>query len=186
MSWNSHVPALEHEDKQLKAVIFPVHLNFDCCSIQKPWPTRDPRSCNAGGHGPWELRGSLSFATVVSWRATYIEHCPEMGKIHFRLRLTDLQGRSPPWEANSFSAGQENPLILRILKVHYPKQYLRTPWSRELLEKLTGSQLVKKFTTFYGTRWFIPHSQVPTTTCPYPEPARSTPYPHTPLHEDPS
>jgi len=29
--------------------------------------------------------------------------------------------------------------------------YLRTPWSRVLLEKLTGSQLVKKFPAFYGT-----------------------------------
>ena len=30
--------------------------------------------------------------------------------------------------------------------------YLPTPWSRVLLEKLTGSQLVKKFSIFYGTR----------------------------------
>jgi len=28
---------------------------------------------------------------------------------------------------------------------------LHTPWSRILLEKLTGSQLVKKFPSFYGT-----------------------------------
>jgi len=33
--------------------------------------------------------------------------------------------------------------------------YLLTPWSRVLLEKLTGLQLVKKFTAFYGTRRFI-------------------------------
>ena len=32
---------------------------------------------------------------------------------------------------------------------------LLTPWSRVLLEKLTGSQLVKKFPAFYGTRKFI-------------------------------
>jgi hypothetical protein len=30
-----------------------------------------------------------------------------------------------------------------------------TPWSRGLLEKLTVSQLVKKFPAFYGTRRFI-------------------------------
>jgi hypothetical protein len=30
-----------------------------------------------------------------------------------------------------------------------------TPWSRVLPEKLTGSQLVKKFPAFYGTRKFI-------------------------------
>ena len=29
----------------------------------------------------------------------------------------------------------------------------------------------------------LPHSQVPAT-CPYPEPARSSPYPHNSLHED--
>ena len=33
--------------------------------------------------------------------------------------------------------------------------YFITPWSRVLLEKLTGSQLVKKFPAFYGTRKFI-------------------------------
>jgi len=34
-------------------------------------------------------------------------------------------------------------------------EYLLTPWSRLLLEKLAGSQLVKKFPAFYGTRRFI-------------------------------
>jgi hypothetical protein len=33
--------------------------------------------------------------------------------------------------------------------------YLLTPWSRVLLDKLTNSQLVTKFPTFYGTRRFI-------------------------------
>ena len=33
--------------------------------------------------------------------------------------------------------------------------YSITPWSWALLEKLTGSHLVKKFPTFYGTRKFI-------------------------------
>jgi hypothetical protein len=33
--------------------------------------------------------------------------------------------------------------------------YLLTPWSRDLLENLTGSQLLKKFPAFYGTRRFI-------------------------------
>jgi len=30
-----------------------------------------------------------------------------------------------------------------------------TPWSKVLLEKLTGVQLAKKFLAFYGTRMFI-------------------------------
>ena len=32
---------------------------------------------------------------------------------------------------------------------------LLTPWSRVLLEKLTGFQLIKKFPAFHGTRRFI-------------------------------
>jgi len=32
---------------------------------------------------------------------------------------------------------------------------LLTPWSRVLLEKLTGLQLVKKFLAFYGNRMFV-------------------------------
>jgi len=37
----------------------------------------------------------------------------------------------------------------------YLINYLITPWSRDLLEKLTGFQLSKKFPAFYGTRNFI-------------------------------
>jgi len=33
--------------------------------------------------------------------------------------------------------------------------YLLSSWGRDLLEKLTGSELVKKFLAFYGTRKFI-------------------------------
>jgi len=33
--------------------------------------------------------------------------------------------------------------------------YLLTPWSRVFLEKLTGSQLVKKLPVFYGIPSFI-------------------------------
>jgi len=33
--------------------------------------------------------------------------------------------------------------------------YLLTPWSRVFLEKLTGSQLLKKFPAFCKTRRFI-------------------------------
>ena len=60
---------------------------------------------------------------------------------------------------------------------------LLTSWSRVHLERLIGSQLVKKFPTFYGTRKFITASKVPAT-CPYPEPSRSSPCPHIPFPED--
>ena len=58
---------------------------------------------------------------------------------------------------------------------------LFTAWSRILLEKLTGSQLVKKFPALYGTRMFF--TPFTSATCPYPESARSNPYPHVPLPE---
>jgi hypothetical protein len=37
----------------------------------------------------------------------------------------------------------------------YLLTYILIPWSRVLLGKLTGLQLVKKFPAFYGTRRFI-------------------------------
>jgi hypothetical protein len=44
-----------------------------------------------------------------------------------------------------------------------------TLWSRVLLVKLAGSQLVKKFPAFYGIRRFIT-AFTRAATCPYPEP----------------
>ena len=58
--------------------------------------------------------------------------------------------------------------------------YLLTPWSRVHLEELTVSKLVKKFPHFMKPEVSLQHSQMPTT-CPYPEPHRSSPYPHIPL-----
>ena len=50
----------------------------------------------------------------------------------------------------------------------YLLNYLLTPWSRVPLEKLTGSQLVKKFPHFMEPEDSFPHSQVHAS-CPYPE-----------------
>jgi hypothetical protein len=47
---------------------------------------------------------------------------------------------------------------------------LLTAWSRVLLEQLTGSQLIKKFSAFYGSRKFVYK-------CPYLEPDQSNPEP---------
>jgi len=49
-----------------------------------------------------------------------------------------------------WGGGEGGKLITAIYT--YLLTYLLTPCSRVLLEKLTGSQLVKKFLTFYGTR----------------------------------
>jgi hypothetical protein len=53
--------------------------------------------------------------------------------------------------------------------------FLRTLWSRVLLEKLRGSHLVKKFSAFYGIRRFNPASQEPAA-CSYPKPYQYSPY----------
>ena len=53
---------------------------------------------------------------------------------------------------------QCHPCKISNLVFHHPlfyiEYYLPAPWSR-VLQKLTGSQLVKKFHAFYGTRRFI-------------------------------
>ena len=59
------------------------------------------------------------------------------------------------------------------------------PWSRVLLEKLTGSTLVRSSPHFMEPAGSLPNSQVPVT-CPYQEPDRSSPCPHIPLPEYPS
>jgi hypothetical protein len=70
-----------------------------------------------------------------------------------------------PSEADSLSANQKLFRLLWKWNVHY-RVYnsalymlrncysILTPWSRVLLEKLTGAQIVKKFPTFYGNRRF--------------------------------
>jgi hypothetical protein len=58
--------------------------------------------------------------------------------------------------------------------------YLFTPWSKVLLEKLTGFAASQEIPRIYGTRKFI------TATCPYPEPAPSSPHNPLTLPEDPS
>ena len=72
-----------------------------------------------------------------------------------------------------------------LLTLLYLLTYLLTPSSRVLLEKLTGSQPLKKFPALYGTRRFIT-AFISASPSPYPEPARSSPFPYISLHEDPS
>jgi hypothetical protein len=51
-----------------------------------------------------------------------------------------------------------------------------------LLENLTVSQVVKKFSAFYGTQSFI-NTFTSARNCPYPETARSSSRPHNPIPE---
>ena len=56
---------------------------------------------------------------------------------------------------------QNHKLNLLIYLFNYLLTYLLTPWSRVLLEKITGFQLVKKFPAFCGTRRFRIHKYPP-------------------------
>ena len=60
-------------------------------------------------------------------------------------------------------------IVLLFCIVRTILTYLIIPWSRVLLEKLTGSQLVKKSPVFYGTRRFIAANPTPdqSSPCPY-------------------
>jgi hypothetical protein len=64
-------------------------------------------------------------------------------------------------------------------RVHWTYTYLLTPWSTVLLEKLTGSQSVKKFPAFME-----PEDSQVRATCLYPKPDQSSPCPHIPLPEE--
>jgi hypothetical protein len=64
--------------------------------------------------------------------------------------------------------------------------YLLTPWSRVLLEKLTGFQLVKESPHFvWNLKVHYRIHNSTSITCPYPEADRSSPCHHIPLPEDP-
>ena len=62
--------------------------------------------------------------------------------------------------------------------------YLLASWSRALFEKLPVLSQSRNSPHFIEPESSLPHSQVPAT-CPYPEPAQSSPYPQILLPEDP-
>jgi len=71
------------------------------------------------------------------------------------------------------------PLHANLHFVHYEETVetfysVLTSWSRILLEKLAGSQLVNTFPTFHGTQRFIT-SWTKAATCPSPEPVQANP-----------
>jgi len=60
----------------------------------------------------------------------------------------------------------------------YLLTYFINPWSRALLERVSGFQVFSKlriFSHFMEPEVSLPHSQVPAV-CPYPEPPRSSPF----------
>ena len=70
--------------------------------------------------------------------------CADAGRYSNSATQTHTQGWGGGWWA---ATGPPSPTYLIT--------YLLTPWSRVLHEKLKGSQVIKKFPAFYGTRTSI-------------------------------
>ena len=72
--------------------------------------------------------------------------------MHAKVWNTPMQRFSP---SVRLSGRMYSSTAKTIVLLTYLLTYLLTPWSRVTLEKLTGSQLVKKLPAFYGIRRFI-------------------------------
>ena len=93
-------------------------------------------------------------------RETHIGHCPTVSTTLGLCLWECLFHSFPSLQILGFSSLCACAIIslLALCSRHSLSLTLwnrNTPWSRALLEKLTGSQLVKKFPAFYGTRRFI-------------------------------
>jgi hypothetical protein len=81
-------------------------------------------------------------------------------------RALSMGTKQPVWEAD------QSPPTYDMFQVgNSILTYLLTPWSRALLEKLTGSQ------HFIESEGSLPHSRV-SATCPHSQPDQSSPCPH--------
>ena len=89
---------------------------------------------------PRRLKFEPTFRNTIPKRRSTKLHTPEN---HPKVRI---QQKAQVQHAELSTA---SPLM------EWLKYYLLTPWCRDLLEKLTGLQLVKKFPAFHGTQRFI-------------------------------
>ena len=79
--------------------------------------------------------------------------CHHLHIIQNRIRATTVRVQDFRNSAQDFRNSAAHSYVTHILT--YLHTYLLTPWSRDLLEKLTVSHPVKKFSAIYGTRRFI-------------------------------
>jgi len=104
----------------------------------------------------WDLRcvtfhnsDDLIYAAAETWNHTkYYEHPSRTWRDEVRRERTGRGTQASPREAKRLWGGPNQTTRCHVTYIH-------TPWSRVLLEKLTGLQLVKIFPSFYGTRRFI-------------------------------
>jgi hypothetical protein len=158
--------------------IFPVLLQEGRRNVF-PYLVRNFRACLAIGYVPNTWRQvKLVFIPKTGWSSyTRPKNFRPVILISFLLRTMErlverywrdgalaMMPLHPNQHAYQSGKSVETPLhqlVVRIQKAldqqetAYLLTYLLTPWSRVLLEKLPGLQLVKKFPAFYGTRKFI-------------------------------
>ena len=92
---------------------------------------------------------SISF--ILIWSPEYYLVRGSYREVPRHAVLSTPEVNTKPSKTATFRSRQHN----LCSRVNLSNVYLRTPWCRVLLEKLTGLQLVKKFPAFHGTRRFI-------------------------------
>jgi len=90
----------------------------------------------------WKMHTNFEESEWLPVNLAYIYHDPFPSTSHLRNLSQSLILISP-------SSGR-----LGLPSGRFRRHFLK-PWSRVPLEKLTGSQLVKEFPAYYGTRCFI-------------------------------
>jgi hypothetical protein len=122
-------------------------------------------------HSSWTFQAFIGFMKSVLWKVrsqiqgnfSSISSIPRFPKdecfsrvSHFRpfiLEIRTICGWG--WVLTYCNETKNAHRCIKISYIINTVTYLLIPRSRPLLEKVTGSQLVKKFVTFYGTRRFI-------------------------------
>ena len=117
---------------------------LDGPGIESRWGTRfsAPVQTGPGAHTGSCTMGTGSFPGVKSGRGVTLTPHPLLVPWPWKGRAIPLL---PLWAVRS----------VQSLSACTRSNYLFIPWRRVHLEKLTGSQLVKKFPAFYGTQGFI-------------------------------
>jgi len=96
----------------------------------------------------------------VLWAAELCRWASSFDVSNYRIAFLEDEGnmilRNICFYLTSDTAYRPTADIFNAIFIKYTYiTFLPTPWSRVLLLKLTGFQLVQKFTAFYGTRRFI-------------------------------
>jgi hypothetical protein len=111
-----------------------------------------------------QFRQTVDIATDVSekdWSEEDTQADTLVSLWQWKLGYTGREDRASSWCGcgcsliSNGSTDSHPALRTERPTLHASITYLLTPWSRVLLEKLTGLQLVKKFPAFYGTRRII-------------------------------